>query len=343
MSRRGAVKINPVTGKMEKMDEATAAAKRDGCMAVDDRYVNAAKELGLGGGDGMYTHIKSLVRVGGGDIPVVASMEKEGGSRAGTGIADRAKLIDAKNFDQVTATMKTTVSQVGRAKVAGFTSGGPKTAGIHDHEDAFQRRKGVVNTIGGSRDVSRKIDDARLPPRGEKPAGARIMGFDTMDTHAAEGRARREAQDKRSAASSKSSGGAGMATLGGTVARAGARGGPAGGLPKSGDGFTVVVPSKKPLGPGNSNSGPRQSVVVASTASQSAAGIAAPPAPAPAAAGIAGAGAVRRSGTSNTLGGAGADAAAASSLAEKRAAFFAAKFQAQDQAKKPLGGAPSDE
>ncbi len=52
MSRRGAVKINPVTGKMERMDEATAAAKRDGCMAVDDRYVNAAKELGLGGAEG---------------------------------------------------------------------------------------------------------------------------------------------------------------------------------------------------------------------------------------------------------------------------------------------------
>ena len=49
-SRRGAVKVNPVTGKMEKMTAADVppGKHRDGCMLVDDRYVNAAKDLGLG-------------------------------------------------------------------------------------------------------------------------------------------------------------------------------------------------------------------------------------------------------------------------------------------------------
>ena len=52
---RGPMKVNPVTGKLE----ATASSAvdgvgkhRDGCMVVDDRYINAAKELGLGGEDG---------------------------------------------------------------------------------------------------------------------------------------------------------------------------------------------------------------------------------------------------------------------------------------------------
>lgn len=49
------MKVNPVTGKMEKIDPAEAAASgkhRDGSLQVDDRYINAAKELGLGGAEG---------------------------------------------------------------------------------------------------------------------------------------------------------------------------------------------------------------------------------------------------------------------------------------------------
>ena len=53
-SRRGAVRVNPVTGKMEKIDSAAVpeGKHRDGCLLVDDRYVNAAKDLGLGNGKG---------------------------------------------------------------------------------------------------------------------------------------------------------------------------------------------------------------------------------------------------------------------------------------------------
>jgi hypothetical protein len=81
-SRRGAVKINPVTGKMEKTDSAPVAVRsgqppwgndslavprpsttmppcvqgmhRDGSIMVSDKYVNAAKDMGLGGGGGTW-------------------------------------------------------------------------------------------------------------------------------------------------------------------------------------------------------------------------------------------------------------------------------------------------
>jgi len=43
---RAPVKINPVTGKMEKME--ASKGHRDGCMVLSDKYINAAKEAGLG-------------------------------------------------------------------------------------------------------------------------------------------------------------------------------------------------------------------------------------------------------------------------------------------------------
>jgi hypothetical protein len=52
MSRRGAVKVNPVTGKMVKMSEEEAGGHRDGCLKLDEKYINAAKDLGLGGAEG---------------------------------------------------------------------------------------------------------------------------------------------------------------------------------------------------------------------------------------------------------------------------------------------------
>jgi hypothetical protein len=55
MSRRGAVKVNPVTGKMEKVEPPADGVKmhRDGCMMLPDTYINAAKELGLGSDEGV--------------------------------------------------------------------------------------------------------------------------------------------------------------------------------------------------------------------------------------------------------------------------------------------------
>lgn len=55
MSRRGAVRVNPVTGKMERVDAAAAPPPgyhRDGSLLVPDALINGAKELGLGGATG---------------------------------------------------------------------------------------------------------------------------------------------------------------------------------------------------------------------------------------------------------------------------------------------------
>ena len=51
-SRRGAVKVNPVTGKMEAAGPADLTKHRDGSLMIDNKYVNMAKELGLGGAAG---------------------------------------------------------------------------------------------------------------------------------------------------------------------------------------------------------------------------------------------------------------------------------------------------
>lgn len=50
-AKRGPVKVNPVTGALVKTGAPAPLAPgqhRDGAMIVDDRYINAAKELGLG-------------------------------------------------------------------------------------------------------------------------------------------------------------------------------------------------------------------------------------------------------------------------------------------------------
>lgn len=264
-SRRGAVRVNPVTGKMEKLENPPAGVDgvtkhRDGCMVIDNRYINAAKELGLGGEDGMYSHIKALTRMGAADIPAGTSMEREGsGSGSGSGSGGR---VDAKNFGAMAASMAkdaakggapqarvhgfgaagtgtiaastegamaTAAKGVGNARVHGFGSGagtgggttgnamatagkgvanvhgfggGSKpslTSTFHNHEDSFQRRKGVVNTVGGARDIARKQEDVKLPGKGEKK-GAHIMGMDMLDQHTSEGKARRAAAEKRIAA-----------------------------------------------------------------------------------------------------------------------------------------------
>jgi hypothetical protein len=146
----------------------------DGSLRVDDRYVNAAKELGLGGADGvlvsplrivgstgpthspprppstragMYSHIKSLGRVAGGvaDIPVGTSIESAAAERARADAPRPVASVDVRNTDAAMAAIRTTVTTVGRAKVAGFSSG-VRSSSAHNHADSFQRRK-----VGGRR------------------------------------------------------------------------------------------------------------------------------------------------------------------------------------------------
>ena len=272
-ARRGAVRVNPVTGKMERVEPSSSTTTgdgkhRDGCMLIDDKYVNAARDLGLGGQAGalrwafgagtraagksryrrchdivvivrritvfgcvssfcllpagMYDHIKSLARMNASDVPTGSSMEREaprGGSRAsnsgggggrklGSGGSSTApttdKVVDAKNMGAVADVIRTTTTKVGRARVACFASTAPGMAAVtkmHQHADDFQRRKGVVNTLGGAKDVNRQNNalPVKLPPKG---SGARIATFDTVETCGAEGQRRAENRAKRDAANS---------------------------------------------------------------------------------------------------------------------------------------------
>ena len=50
---RTAVKINPVTGKMEAVNDENDGMKRDGCMRLPSKYLTAALDAGLGGSNGV--------------------------------------------------------------------------------------------------------------------------------------------------------------------------------------------------------------------------------------------------------------------------------------------------
>ena len=80
-SRRGAVKVNPVTGKMEKVEasDVPAGKHRDGCLLVDDRYVNAAKDLGMGAE-------KGARRAGGPACPASGAGTQRGVMRGAGGV-----------------------------------------------------------------------------------------------------------------------------------------------------------------------------------------------------------------------------------------------------------------
>jgi hypothetical protein len=63
---------------------------------------------------------------------------------------------------------------------------------------SFTRFKGVVNTMDGAHDITRKKDEARLPPKGERK-GAHVVGFDTLPHAGSEARAAREAREAAAA------------------------------------------------------------------------------------------------------------------------------------------------
>ena len=175
----------------------------------------------------MYQHIKSLAKAGGVDVPYGTSMEREGGA----GASHAPPRVDPKSTSAVAAAIaasssrasaSTSISQVGMGRVAGFgRPSGPSTS-IHNHEDAFQRKKGVVNTVGGASDINvvRAASTAAVLTgvSGGLPGGrkARIVTMDTVDTLTGAGAARIEARARREAAESGGSGrGGGKAPVGG--------------------------------------------------------------------------------------------------------------------------------
>lgn len=61
--KRGAVRFNPVTGKMVAVTEQdTAGMVRDGAMMLPEKYLRAAAEAGLGSQNGMYSHMGALTK-----------------------------------------------------------------------------------------------------------------------------------------------------------------------------------------------------------------------------------------------------------------------------------------
>jgi hypothetical protein len=152
---------------------------------------------------GMYDHIKSLKRVGATDIPVGDSIESEDAKRARQAAlaADKAKAsIDVTNTEAVKEAIKTHITTVGKAKIAGFgPTSSSATSGVHSHPDSFHKRKGVVNTFGGAKDISRDEKAPGLPPRGPGGAmpGARIANLGSLDSHAEEGKAKRAAAEAK--------------------------------------------------------------------------------------------------------------------------------------------------
>jgi len=148
----------------------------------------------------MYSHLSGLRRIGAGDVPEGSALKTAGGG----GGRPRASSAGASDLGGNPVKAAPGGLSAGRGPAVVHTIGGgrpPSGPSVHAHADAFQRRKGVVNTVGGAKDVTRadKMEAPRLPGKGERK-GAQIMGFSTLDAHSAEGKARREAAEKREAA-----------------------------------------------------------------------------------------------------------------------------------------------
>ena len=164
----------------------------------------------------MYGHLSALKRMGvdASDVPTGSSMGVERSGGGGRGAAPAASGWGAKTTASgpVGSAIRDAAEQNGLKTTA---VGGPRVGGnsnvhgfasrnaapaLHTSASSFQRTKGVVNTMGGAKDVTRaeSAPPPALPPRGQ--GKAQIMGFSTLDQHTAEGKARREAAEKREAA-----------------------------------------------------------------------------------------------------------------------------------------------
>ena len=323
---RPAVKVNPVTGAMTAVPRRPAGGdgkRRDGCVAVDEKYMHAALDAGLGGRDGMYGHMTSIRRAvapsgGGGGVEVSGGGGRRrggGGDLGGGGGDEEEGEVEGPRGARVAtlASLKAAGGGGGagsapagsgtggpriRQVVQGRTRGvGPAALGIHAHEASFLRAKGVVNTLGGASDLNRK-------PRGAEGGAAAVRGghVASLGDYAA------PASKREAAAAAAAPTGKGVVhTLSGAFDSS-ARGG----------GAAVTVRDGRVGGAGSV--GPR------SATSRAVKAAAARPAPRAAAATSSGGGA--SSGRVGGTGGSGGKAIGADTLRAKRAEFYEAKFAA---------------
>lgn len=176
--------MNPVTGKLEDVDT-KSGMHRDGCLQLSDKYINAARDAGLGSGTSMYSHVKSLKQRGADDLPSGTSMAREGQKfKSGyeskpAGTAPGTARASAKS-----AAAAPTATATGGGRVRMGVQGTSRTVSVNGKSSAkdpgvhFNRMKGVVNTVGGSKAVNHG-QEARLPPKSQR-AGPRIMSFDKL-------------------------------------------------------------------------------------------------------------------------------------------------------------------
>jgi hypothetical protein len=170
------MKVNSVTGKMERMTEEDSkkmeGKTRDGCLLVDDRYINAAKELGLGGQDGMYGHIKSLSKLGkgAGDIHEGQSMQREGSKRDSSAIGTHD--LGGK--------------KVGGSGAANSAAGG-STSASSGTDGVSTMKKGVANVHGfggGSSGSASNTDHAMSTMSKDVSSNTNVHGFNTSSSTA---------------------------------------------------------------------------------------------------------------------------------------------------------------
>jgi hypothetical protein len=122
----------------------------------------------------MFGHIKSLKGQGMGDVHTGSSVDAAGtkyksGNERGSGPSRSATSTTAKKKPLIKMGVQGNIRSVNTSSKSKGTSG-----------PSFNKFKGVVNTIGGAKDTTRKQADTRLPSKGERKGGARIATLDTL-------------------------------------------------------------------------------------------------------------------------------------------------------------------
>lgn len=171
------MKVNPVTGKMEAMEPRKEGEIRDGSLRLPAKYLTAALDAGLGGSNGMYGHMGSLDKVRG----VSSGVTKTAPGR-------RSPRDDDEDDEHAHHVIK----QMVQGSMRSVSASGPAKEKRMGDDVHFNKRAGVVNTIGGAKDFSRLTNAAGASGLGaaaplRKSAALRTGGVHTLaSSYAAE-------------------------------------------------------------------------------------------------------------------------------------------------------------
>jgi hypothetical protein len=196
MASRSIAEINRLLKEQILKEQAEESGKvRDGSMLVDKKYINMAKDLGLGSREGVYSHIKSFSKIGIQDIPYssinASALNKKNG--------EKAKKID-KQEPKNTVEKKTVHGLDHTTTKSSHTD-------IHNHASSFTHQKGVVATLKGAKNVSNPLrkensvtpapTSSRISSSTSSAQGSSIMTIKKMEQSTKEGKKRQEAIEMR--------------------------------------------------------------------------------------------------------------------------------------------------